>query len=354
MAVSSGEPLSETHTDHYPLLMERRGNHVNVEHVVDIDRGGETSSSDVSDLEFHRGVGHSHGHRETNGTQSTPSQTNSRSPSFARSEANARRSWSPFNSGFWILTELFFTLIQIIASTAVLYLSRHEHPQAPLFAWVVGYTTGCFVSLPVLYWRFIHRNQVAESVLQANQVSPRTNSAAAQRSYVTVSLSQSSEHEGRSNARGSMYEGQTMGIANTRIGLITDHLKMALDCFFAVWFVVGNVWIFGGHASAPEAPNLYQLCIIYLTLSCIGYAMPFILCAMICCCLPCIISALGIREDQNHVRGASEECIHALPTHKFKVKKDDSGITGLPNPVEDGGIVAMGTEKERVISGEDA
>lgn len=33
---------------------------------------------------------------------------------------------------------------------------------------------------------------------------------------------------------------------------------MALDCFFAIWFVVGNVWIFGGHASAAEAPNLYR------------------------------------------------------------------------------------------------
>lgn len=34
---------------------------------------------------------------------------------------------------------------------------------------------------------------------------------------------------------------------------------MALDCFFAVWFVVGNVWVFGGHASsANEAPNLYR------------------------------------------------------------------------------------------------
>ena len=33
---------------------------------------------------------------------------------------------------------------------------------------------------------------------------------------------------------------------------------MALDCFFAVWFVVGNVWIFGGHSSAADAPNLYR------------------------------------------------------------------------------------------------
>lgn len=40
---------------------------------------------------------------------------------------------------------------------------------------------------------------------------------------------------------------------------------MALDCFFAVWFVVGNVWIFGGHSNADQAPNLYR----YLNLACI-------------------------------------------------------------------------------------
>ena len=33
---------------------------------------------------------------------------------------------------------------------------------------------------------------------------------------------------------------------------------MALDCFFAVWFVVGNVWIFGGHSSPSDAPKLYR------------------------------------------------------------------------------------------------
>lgn len=43
-----------------------------------------------------------------------------------------------------------------------------------------------------------------------------------------------------------------------RLDVLLDHFKMALDCFFAVWFVVGNVWIFGGHTSAAEAPNLYR------------------------------------------------------------------------------------------------
>jgi len=39
---------------------------------------------------------------------------------------------------------------------------------------------------------------------------------------------------------------------------LVEYFKISLDCFFAVWFVVGNVWIFGGHSSADEAPNLYR------------------------------------------------------------------------------------------------
>lgn len=166
-----------------------------------------------------------------------------------------------------------------------------------------------------------------------------------------------------------------------RIGALVEHFKMALDCFFAVWFVVGNVWIFGGHSSSSDAPNLYRckllfseylhllhiysrsqlfpqlfcrLCIVFLTFSCIGYAMPFILCAMICCCLPCIISMLGVREDMNGTRGASEESINSLPIHKFKIRREPSGSVRESSGDEEGGFIAAGTEKERAISGEDA
>lgn len=45
---------------------------------------------------------------------------------------------------------------------------------------------------------------------------------------------------------------------HVRIGALLENFKMALDCFFAVWFVVGNVWIFGGHSSSSDAPNLYR------------------------------------------------------------------------------------------------
>lgn len=43
-----------------------------------------------------------------------------------------------------------------------------------------------------------------------------------------------------------------------RLKVVFEYYKMGLDCFFAVWFVVGNVWIFGGHSSISDAPNLYR------------------------------------------------------------------------------------------------
>lgn len=83
--------------------------------------------------------------------------------------------------------------------------------------------------------------------------------------------------------------------------------------------------------------------------------MPFILCLTICCCLPCIISTLGVTEDLAQTRGATSESINALPTHIFKTMKSKSNDESDNIPVViEGGIVAEGTEKERMISGEDA
>ena len=96
-----------------------------------------------------------------------------------------------------------------------------------------------------------------------------------------------------------------------------------------------------------------RLCIVFLTFSCIGYAMPFILCAMICCCLPCIISVMGFREETNNTRGATSESINTLPTYKFKTKKRRHG-SGNEAEGQDGGVVAAGTDKERALSAEDA
>ncbi|KAG6740387.1 hypothetical protein NC652_039270 [Populus alba x Populus x berolinensis] len=355
MDVASTELHSESQTDTFPLLMERQENLSSSEHIIDIRN--EVSVS-PSHNRISTGLEASlHEDRPLSGVRAPSSPpptslsngTSSRSSSLIR-RGEARRRRSPLNSGLWISVELVLTLSQIIASIVVLSVSRKEHPRAPLFAWIVGYASGCVATLPLLYWRYSRRNQALEQdSAQNHQGSAHINVPAGP---FSLSVSRNSEGEDRRSATTSPRGGQN-AVLNARLKVLLEYFKMALDCFFAVWFVVGNVWIFGSHSSAEEAPNLYRLCIVFLTFSCIGYAMPFILCATICCCLPCIISILGFREDLTQTRGATPESIDALPTHKFKLIKNRNGEDSSSGAA-DGGIVAAGTEKERVISGEDA
>eukprot|EP00252_Welwitschia_mirabilis_P004117 TRINITY_DN14314_c0_g1_i2.p1 TRINITY_DN14314_c0_g1~~TRINITY_DN14314_c0_g1_i2.p1 ORF type:complete len:447 (+),score=75.22 TRINITY_DN14314_c0_g1_i2:328-1668(+) len=267
----------------------------------------------------------------------------------------SRHRTNPLNSGIWILMELTITLSQIIASIIVLALSRHEKPQAPLHVWVLGYAGGCLATLPLLYWRYRHRYIHTQ---EQDLISPPSDSSSPLQPVSSVShFSQSEETTGIFQTP---FSAQDSAAMDTRIDIFVERFKMALDCFFAIWFVVGNVWIFGGHSSSSEAPNLYRLCIVFLTFSCIGYAMPFILCATICCCLPCIISLLGFREDQSQTKGASSEVINSLPIYKFKGKNENKA-TDLKDENEsdsesscEGGFVASGTGDERTVPAEDA
>ncbi|KAG9459357.1 hypothetical protein H6P81_003865 [Aristolochia fimbriata] len=368
MAVPSVEPQrEETQTDRHPLLMEQSSNHnVDQEHCVDIrnsvasssaSHGDHPSDLDVSSNDQPSSNLPAQISQSSSSSSSTVANTsNTRNGHFLRRGADGygRRSRSPLNSGLWISIELVVTMCQIIASIVVLSLSRHENPQAPLFAWVVGYASGCVATLPLLYWRYLHRNnQGSEQESTSGRQSTSQSNPPSDSAYISIPIPQVQEGEDHHASTGSI---TGFGRFSARLNVLVDHFKMALDCFFAVWFVVGNVWIFGGHSSASEAPNLYRLCIVFLTFSCIGYAMPFILCATICCCLPCIISILGFREDLGHGRGATPESINALPTYKFLLKRGKSrdGSEIDAEGAGEGGILAAGTDKEQVISGEDA
>ncbi|KAK2392200.1 E3 ubiquitin-protein ligase [Trifolium repens] len=275
----------------------------------------------------------------------TPNGSNSR---LSRGDSSSRggRRRGLLNSGFWISFQFVFTLSQIVASFVVISSSRHEHPQAPLFTWIVGYVIGCIVSLPLLIWRYYYTRE---------QYLSQSNSTIDDPSGTL--LSNSTTIQGEDDVPvvvvASSRTNQVSWLMNRRLKILMEYLKIVVDIFFAIWFVIGNIWIFGGHSSANEAPNLYRLCVVFLTLSCIGYAMPFILCLTICCCLPCIISTLGVTEDVAQTRGATSETINSLPTHKFKMIKSKNEDESSPTTIE-GGMVAEGTENERMISGEDA
>ncbi|CAH1451637.1 unnamed protein product [Lactuca virosa] len=341
-------------TSKVPLLMERTESNTECEHVINITTNSNEASSSSSTLNgsnLRQNEDLPSTNPQSPVLQHSLSTTNARNTSFARRGNGNGRRRSPLNSGYWISVELVITVSQIIAAIVVLSLSRDEHPHAPLFTWVIGYASGCVVTLPLLFWRFHNRNASTQEVSQARQNATPGNLSAIASSFTSSSNGRILEGDNRNTAVTSTRR-LTMGALSSRVKVLVEYFKMGLDCFFAVWFVVGNVWIFGGHSSSSEAPNLYRLCIVFLTFSCIGYAMPFILCTTICCCLPCIISVLGFREDLAQNRGATTESINSLPTYKFKKNKNDKENNS--SSTSEGGIVAAGTEKERAISGEDA
>ncbi|KAL5756261.1 hypothetical protein ACOSP7_020688 [Xanthoceras sorbifolium] len=357
MDVLFPQPTRNTQSDQYPLLMEQMHIHNEHEHIIDVTRNDNALSSSSHDEQLSGMDLSQHDDRSSGSTRapvyqsssSSSNRLNSRNSTFTRrGDGYGHHHRSPLNSGLWISIELVITVSQIIASIVVLTMSRNENPQTPLFVWVVGYACGCLAMLPILCWRF--RNRHMGTLHEgSSQGSPPEST-----SYTAISVSQASDEENNHTTDTVTASDQNAINFTARLNGLVDHFKMALDCFFAVWFVVGNVWIFGAHSTPTDAPKLYRLCLVFLTFSCIGYAMPFILCATICCCLPCIISVLGIREEFSQTRGATAETINALPTYKFNLKKSGNADNQDNTGASEGGVLAVGTEKERVISGEDA
>lgn len=183
MAIPSLELHSKSESDIYPLSMEHPGNQTGSELVINITRSVDASSSNSSndgpstslDLLQHEDRPSSSVRVPISQPSFSSSNVSNTRNSFIR-RADARRRRSPLNSGLWISIELFLTVSQIIASIVVLSLSRHEHPHAPLFTWIVGYASGCVATLPILYWRYHHRNQAPEQdSSQSRQVSFHSN-----------------------------------------------------------------------------------------------------------------------------------------------------------------------------------
>ncbi|XP_023522865.1 uncharacterized protein LOC111786898 [Cucurbita pepo subsp. pepo] len=200
MDVPSVELNCESEEDSYPLLMAQPENISSSEHIINITGTGDSAPSSLPHGRNSNGLNSSQPEDRPSSSTRVPSSqpsisttgSNSRNSSFIR-RGDSRRRRSPLNSGLWISIELLLTMSQIIAAIIVLSLSKNEKPRAPLFAWIVGYASGCGATLPLLYWRYRHRNQASEQdSLQPSQNSNRINVPAGP---FSVSVSRASEGE---------------------------------------------------------------------------------------------------------------------------------------------------------------
>lgn len=185
---------------------------------------------------------------------------------------------NPFNSISWMVMEYIALVVQIIFVSYTLAVSRAEKPVWPMRIWVSGYAFGCILNLLVLYWRYwiFHMN------------------------------------------RGDV-EQQRNGDVSRGLHLLQKS-RTSLELFFAIWFVMGNVWFFDTRfGSFHQAPKLHILCISLLTWNAISYSFPFILFLLLCCCVPIISTLIGYNMNIGSTdRGALEDQITKLPSWRYK------------------------------------
>lgn len=99
----------------------------------------------------------------------------------------------------------------------------------------------------------------------------------------------------------------------------TLSLRNFLDAIGLVWFVVGNLWLFGDDAEQcahPEKSVIYLLCYAMLVVSYLQICMPCILLIIflpiLCFCMPCLIRILARLQDIHAAKGANEAAIDSL------------------------------------------
>ncbi|KAE8709046.1 Tetratricopeptide repeat (TPR)-containing protein isoform 1 [Hibiscus syriacus] len=230
------------------------------------------------------------------------------SSSFTRrSDGYGRQRRSPLNSELWISVEFVFTVCQIIASIVVLLLSRNEKPQ--LHCSHGSSVTHLVVLQHFLFFigRFLNRNLgIEHDSTHSHQSSSRGNPSETT-PYTAISVVQASDEENNHIMDSTTTNTPVTGTLSTRLNGLADHFKMALDCFFAVWFVLAMCgYLEVTHPS--DAPKLYRLCIVFLTFA-----------------------------------------VSDMPCRSYYVQRFVA-----ENPDGEGGVIGVGTAKERVISDEDA
>lgn len=201
---------------------------------------------------------------------------------------------NPFNSSTWMILEFIALVVQIGVITFTLSVSKAERPVWPMRIWIVGYDFGCVLSLLLLYWRYQRHYSAQGDGFSLPDIEQQRNNEESRSSH------------------------------------LMNKCRTSLELFFAIWFVMGNVWVFDSRfGSFHRAPKLHVLCITLLAWNAISYSFPFLLFVLLCCCVPLVSNLLGYNMNMGSVdKGASDDQISRLPSWRFK---EANANLDLPN-----------------------
>ncbi|RVX14891.1 hypothetical protein CK203_012039 [Vitis vinifera] len=158
----------------------------------------------------------------------------------------------------WMILEFIALVVQIGVITFTLSVSKAERPVWPMRIWIVGYDFGCVLSLLLLYWRYQRPYSAQGDGFSLPDIEQQRNNEESRSSH------------------------------------LMNKCRTSLELFFAIWFVMGNVWVFDSRfGSFHRAPKLHVLCITLLAWNAISYSFPFLLFVLLCCCVPLVSNLLG-------------------------------------------------------------
>lgn len=222
MDVGAPERHRDSQIDRYPLLMEQVESSSGHQHIIDVERNGDASLTAshgdqqrrVDSTEDEDGLSPIMPAPADQTTVNSSNRLNSVNSSSTRrrSDDYHQHRTSPLNSGLWISVELVVTVGQIIASIVVLSLSRHENPEAPLFAWVVGYVA----TLPILYWRYHSGNRGSDQQSSRSHRGTSHSSQSEPRSYTAISVTQSTDEGNQHSEESASWNGQIADTLSSR------------------------------------------------------------------------------------------------------------------------------------------
>lgn len=98
---------------------------------------------------------------------------------------------------------------------------------------------------------------------------------------------------------------------------IMEKIKLMLDFFFVIWFIIGNWWFYSARMCALTNPTTYYLTFAIIIFGYALLAVPILLLFGLFCCLPFLMMGLrGMNHDEEKVKqdGTFEEALARLPS----------------------------------------
>jgi E3 ubiquitin-protein ligase RNF38/44 len=106
-----------------------------------------------------------------------------------------------------------------------------------------------------------------------------------------------------------MYKWKEYFDSNPRPSVQITSLRNIVDAMGLVWFIIGNLWLFGDDNGAacvhPQHSPIYRLCVSMVVINYLQICLPCILAALLlplfCFCMPCLIRILARYNRTNQV-----------------------------------------------------